>query len=284
MKLRKDKSASAPQPAPTSQSLVPIALIEPDVRARFTAEFRALASDQVAARPAHFDAHVTWATALATTASRDAAQLVTVPLAEGALTADEIADLAPRVAYVHELLQQWNDARATGSVDLGETAPAAVAPDSPAALRASMRGVIKGLLRAFDVRFERNPAGRKLLHGIRTELRVTSDAGLLSATVRTLRLCRSTAHRDFIVSLPKGEARDVERLATMHAALVRSMNEAPDTGVDDLSVTLSRAWSVVARSLARVCSAGRYLYADDPARKGSYAAWRRPTPRKKKPA
>ena len=87
-----------------------------------------------------------------------------------------------------------------------------------------------------------------------------------------------------MVSLPLGVARVVLRPATMHAALVRSMNEAPDTAVDDLGVTLSRAWSVVARSLARVCSAGRYLYADDPARKGSYAAWRRPTPRKKKPS
>ncbi len=191
----------------------------------------------------------------------------------GPLTLDEVDSLGPLVEHLHVLHLRWRDTRTTGST---ATAGSAASGELDRQ-RAEQRELQRKLLAAFDLRFKNNADGRALLRDIR---KGTGDADLLSDNVRLLRLSNAAEHRDWLASMPKGEAAAAARLTKLHAEFAKLLHDNPYDPAT-LKDLLDRAWTLFATLSAREHDAGRYHVSDHPARKSDYAGFRPPRSSKK---
>ena len=257
----------------TGGSIIPMALLDAVMRQRFFDEAAALEAKLVRRAPSYMDERIQWARMVARAAWSDREALVKIPLDGGPLTLNEVDSLGPLVEHLHVLHLRWRDTRTTGST----AAAGSAASGELDRQGAEQRELQKKLLAAFDLRFKNNADGRALLRDIR---KGAGDADLLSDNVRLLRLCNAAEHRDWLASMPKGEAAAAARITKLHAEFAKLLHDNPYDPAT-LKDLLDRAWTLFAGLCARVLDAGRYLVSDHPARKSDYAAFRPPAPSRK---
>jgi hypothetical protein len=213
-----------------------------------------------------------WADALAKLAAADAAALATVPLDEGALSADEIARFAAGVALARQ------SAQTAGVLRLNTVA---TETDAERSLLWAVRADQRRVDRALQLRFADDRAGRAFLRGLR-QGDPSDPVDALDDTEKLLALADSDAHRAWLAALPKGEGAAVQRLrdalAPLRAAVTR-LRPSPDAAAQ--RALFRRVLTVLVTTAGRIGRAGRYLTGDVPGRERAYAAFKRPKARKR---
>lgn len=256
----------------------PTKTTSPDAREAIIAAANALPEKEIHRPPRYVTQWLPWADALAKLAAADAAALATVPLDEGALTADEIARFAAGVALAR------HSAQTAGVLRLNTVA---TETDAERALLWAVRADQRRVDRALQLRFADDRAGRAFLRGLR-QGDPSDPVDALDDTEKLLALADSDAHRAWLAALPKGEGAAVQRLrdalGPLRAAVTR-LRPSPDAAAQ--RELFRRVLTLLATTAGRIGRAGRYLTGDVPGRERAYAAFKRPKPRKaraKKPS
>lgn len=236
---------------------------------------RALPAKEVGRPPSNVAAWLEWADNLARLSAKDAGALLLVPLSEGALTVGELERFAAGVALAREYVQIAGVLRISAAVT--ET-------DAERSLLWAVRADQRRLDRALLLRFADDSAGRAFLTGLRRG-DPADPVDALDDTEKLLALADSDAHREWLASLPKGEAAAVKRLHDALPALRAAVKRlAPSKDAAEKRELFRRVVTLLVASAARIGRAGRYLTGDVPGRERAYAAFKRPKakrPRKK---
>jgi hypothetical protein len=253
---------------------VRVAVLTDDERRALTQQARAL--PQGATAPTYLGERIQWAEGLHSCAWRDRAELVRVPLEEGALTEAELRAFGQQVSFARETHERYVQRSRQATVLTDDTAHAAGRLEP---LRERIRVEQKTLLNAFDLRFANDARGKAMLARIR---RGTGDEDLKTDTVELLGLCEHPSHKAWIASLPRGEAQAVKRLGALHGEFLQAQKSERTAGDDvkDLADLRNRAFAQVTATAKRVLTAGKYLSAGDPARRKDYRQYK---PAVKKP-
>jgi hypothetical protein len=249
-------SSPTPAPAPTSAT------------ASFDAAARALPEEIVRGTPAYPRAWIKWASGVAGTAARDAADLVKVPLDDGNLTPAEILEVGSLVEYVRATKSRLDAERATdGGADASE-----------GALLKSVREDQRKIIRAFrTLRFRGNKVGLALIRSlVRGEPGDPHDA--VQDNTGLLSLCNSVDHEKWLATLPNGEGAAAQRLWDRHNDLVTlAASATAPAGAHAAREHAHRLWTLLRLRLDRILVAGRYLTAGSPSRRAEYRGFRRPS-------
>ncbi|MBK6531275.1 MAG: hypothetical protein IPF99_17185 [Deltaproteobacteria bacterium] len=237
----------------------------------------ALPAKDIQRPPPYAAAWLAWADNLARLAAKDAGALLLVPLSEGALTVGELERFAAGVALAQEYVMIAGVLRISA---------AGTETDAERSLLWSVRADQRRLDRALLLRFADDSAGRAFLTGLRRG-DPTDPVDALDDTEKLLALADSDAHREWLASLPKGEAAAVKRLHDALPALRAAVKRlAPSKEAAEKRELFRRVLTLLVTSAARIGRAGRYLTGDVPGRERAYAAFKRPKAkraRKKKP-
>jgi hypothetical protein len=241
------------------------------------AEAGALPAKSVRRPPPHVAAWLAWADNRARLAAKDAGPLLLVPLSEGALTAGELERFAAGVALAREYVKIAGVLRISA---------ARTETDAERALLWAVRADQRSIDRALQLRFADDSPGRAFLRGLRRG-DPTDPVDALSDTEQLLALADSDAHREWLASLPKGEAAALKRLhdalPALRAAVARL---APSQEAAARRELFRRVVTLLMTSATRIGRAGRYLTGDVAGRERAYAPFKRPKPKRarKKPA
>jgi hypothetical protein len=237
----------------------------------------ALPAKDIQRPPPYAAAWLAWADNLARLAAKDAGALLLVPLSEGALTVGELERFAAGVALAQEYVMIAGVLRISA---------AGTETDAERSLLWSVRADQRRLDRALLLRFADDSAGRAFLTGLRRG-DPTDPVDALDDTEKLLALADSDAHREWLASLPKGEAAAVKRLHDALPGLRAAVKRlTPSKDAAEKRELFRRVVTLLVASAARIGRAGRYLTGDVPGRERAYAAFKRPKakrPRKKKP-
>lgn len=249
-------------------------------RAQVQAQLDALKPAEVERPRSYLAERIEWMATLLASAWRDRARLVGIEIDGSPLREDELRLFGWQIARLREAVDQWQRAQdSTPAAGSGE-AQRAVGEMSAQALREEQREIHRKLLAAFDLRFRKSAEGRRKLKQIR---RGSGDGDIASDNTALLALCTSEAHREWLAALPKGEAAAVARLAALDEEFNarRARPEVTSRERIDLGAQRDRCWTLAARTADRVRCTGKYMFSDDPARKGDYAAFKPPRTRKR---
>lgn len=214
---------------------------------------------------------------------RDRALLVGIDVGGTAITLDEIDQLGWRVAFLRWVAGEWRRlSQETDVVEAGDV----VSNRDPATLtlqelRDEQRAIHRKLLRAFDLRFAGNAAGRRWVKQVRLN---DGDQDIVDDNVQILRMCASDEHRAWLAALPMGEAAAATRLALLEQEFLRRRAHPEVTGVEtlDLRALRDQSWTLAFRPAERIRLAGRYRFATDPIRGKDYLGFKQPRKPKKK--
>lgn len=264
------KSKTAPKAGASSAKSTPVSNA---ASAKFDAAARALPEEAVRNTPTYPRAWLAWAAGVASAAARQSAALVKVPLEDGALTSEEILELAQLVEYVRA---------AKGRLDADRTTANDVDP-SELALLLSIRADQQKIIRAFrTLRFRRNKVGLALISSlVRGSTRDPQDA--VQDNTGLLSLCNSVDHEKWLATLPNGEGEAAARLWDRHNDLVTlAARWSSPTGAHEAREHVQRLWTTLRLRLERALIAGRYHNAGDREARDEYRGFRRPKARAKK--
>jgi hypothetical protein len=235
----------------------------------------ALPAKEIQRPPPYVAAWLAWADNLARLAAKDAGALLLVPLSEGSLTVGELERFAAGVALAQEYVQIAGVLRISA---------AGTETDAERSLLWAVRADQRRLDRALLLRFADDSAGRAFLRGLR-QGDPADPVDALDDTEKLLALADSDAHREWLASLPKGEADAVKRLHDALPGLRAAVKRlAPSREAAEKRELFRRVVSLLSTSAARIGRAGRYLTGDVAGRERAYAAFKRPKakkPRKK---
>lgn len=244
-------------------------------RGAVIAAANALPAKEVGRPPSNVVAWLAWADNLARLSAKDAGALLLVPLSEGALTVGELERFAAGVALAQEYVQIAGVLRISA---------ARTETDAERSLLWAVRADQRRLDRALLLRFADDSAGRAFLTGLRRG-DPTDPVDALDDTEKLLALADSDAHREWLASLPKGEAAAVKRLHDALPGLRAAVKRlAPSKDAAEKRELFRRVVTLLVTSAARIGRAGRYLTGDVAGRERAYAAFKRPKakkPRKK---
>lgn len=234
------------------------------LRAKVFARAAAIAPDEVGKVPSNVDERRVHLGAFARVLVRDAAELATVPLPDGALEAWEAAAFPVALAIAEEL------GLAVGADKLvGNAAPLAADVALLAEARADQAKIIVAYRR---LRFKGDTVRLAELNAI-----AAGDADdVIDAADDTSKLLAIADHaneRAWVASLPKGEGAAVARLKK-HLPRLKVLAEAARgrKTADERRVELQRVWTVIARIERRARDAAAYLY-DGLPRRAEYNAF-----------
>jgi len=237
----------------------------------------ALSAKEVGRPPSNVAAWLAWADNLARLSAKDAGALLLVPLLGGPLTVAELERFAAGVALAQEYVQIAGVLRISA---------AGTETDAERSLLWAVRADQRRLDRALLLRFADDSAGRAFLTGLRRG-DPTDPVDALDDTEKLLALADSDAHREWLASLPKGEAAAVKRLHDALPGLRAAVKRlTPSKDAAEKRELFRRVVTLLVASAARIALAGRYLTGDVPGRERAYAAFKRPKarrPRKKTP-
>ncbi|TAK29480.1 MAG: hypothetical protein EPO40_10015 [Myxococcaceae bacterium] len=237
----------------------------------------ALPAKDIQRPPPYAAAWLSWADNLARLSAKDAGALLLVPLLGGPLTVAELERFAAGVALAQEYVQIAGVLRISA---------AGTETDAERSLLWAVRADQRRLDRALLLRFADDSAGRAFLTGLRRG-DPTDPVDALDDTEKLLALADSDAHREWLASLPKGEAAAVKRLHDALPGLRAAVKRlTPSKDAAEKRELFRRVVTLLVASAARIGLAGRYLTGDVPGRERAYAAFKRPKakkPRKKTP-
>ena len=228
----------------------------------------ALPAKDIQRPPPYAAAWLAWADNLARLAAKDAGALLLVPLSEGALTVGELERFAAGVALAQEYVMIAGVLRISA---------AGTETDAERSLLWAVRADQRRLDRALLLRFADDSAGRAFLTGLRRG-DPTDPVDALDDTEKLLALADSDAHREWLASLPKGEAAAVATLRAMQPEWSRRVTAREVAPTEAEAPTpramAQRAWSLALVEMERVLRAGRYLAKGDAAQEKLWRAYR----------
>lgn len=187
---------------------------------------------------------------MARAARGDVAELVKTPFHdEPSLTHDEIARFGERVAFLR--WTESNRRRFQGARKEASERFEVLAPEA--------RGHVNKLLRALDVRYRNDPAGRKRLSAIRAG---EGDTDLVQDVSDVL--AESKNAEDFLARCPRGESAALARLREMLPELSALLDtKGPSATPVDARKLRDVAFSLVTLTERRLRSAADYWYDGD---------------------
>lgn len=203
--------------------------------------------DDVITSPGRLHHRIQWATRIRLAAERDAKDLVQAPFFdEPPLTHEEIGEMRDQIEMLRATESRYQQLR-TEKKDSTEEFDT---------LAKEAAGHKEALLRAFDLRFRRDPVGQKRVAKIREG---SGDADLVQDVSDIVTLCQG--YEAYLATCPRGEARSAKRLAEMSPHLTHLLGaKSLDAGGRTARRARDGAYTLMITTERRIRAAAQYWY------------------------